>query len=349
MAFRPTLTLGLTAALATGCPPVIDDDDDDVDDYAPLTEFRDAAPGYLEELAVPIVDCTQRSDTGWPAFDGCIDWHSHVHGTYSLLTLTRLLGDPAYAAVADDILLPDDVAAELALLQDGTLDSYELPYGFAWFLALARERERAGDLDLAPLAEEIAGRLEDDFGALSPAAWDTRVRAPDYDNAAWALLNLHAHHRFTGDDDGAAWVEQLVRDELVPRSNLCPLTSVDLNVLDFFPPCLQHARAVVEILPDGEAADWLDEHLPADLVATPLTDIASAHPGGLNFSRAWGLWSLYKATGDTDFADLYIDHVATHVALPEYWADDYFSYSHWVPQFGVYAIALSWGDGELVP
>jgi len=27
--------------------------------------------------------------------------------------------------------------------------------------------------------------------------------------------------------------------------------------------------------------------------------------------------------------------------LPEHWRDDYSKHAHWVPQFGIYAIALS--------
>jgi hypothetical protein len=39
---------------------------------------------------------------------------------------------------------------------------------------------------------------------------------------------------------------------------------------------------------------------------------------------------------------LYIDHVQTHIEQPEYWAEDYYAFSHGVPQLGVYAIARSY-------
>ena len=121
------------------------------------------------------------------------------------------------------------------------------------------------------------------------------------------------------------------------------------NISEFFPPCLHLARAIVEILPQDEAAAWIEEWVPEVLVLEPLTEFPNAHPGGLNFSRSWGLWSLYRATGDQQFSDSYIEHIDTHMAQPAYWAENYLSYSHWVPQFGVYGIALSWDDGELVP
>jgi hypothetical protein len=30
------------------------------------------------------------------------------------------------------------------------------------------------------------------------------------------------------------------------------------------------------------------------------------------------------------------------MAQPPYWAEDYYSHSHWIAQFGVHAIWLSW-------
>ncbi|MEE8125090.1 MAG: hypothetical protein V3T42_04685, partial [Nitrospirales bacterium] len=62
---------------------------------------------------------------------------------------------------------------------------------------------------------------------------------------------------------------------------------------------------------------------------------------GLNFSRAWGLWTLFQSTGHQAYRDMYVNHILTHMALPQYWRDDYQKHSHWVPQFGIYAIALS--------
>ena len=66
------------------------------------------------------------------------------------------------------------------------------------------------------------------------------------------------------------------------------------------------------------------------------------HVAGLNFSRAWGLWALWEASGDTHYRDLYVEHVWRHVAQPSYWAEDYWAHSHWIAQFGVHAIWLSW-------
>jgi len=340
--------LAALGVLLAGCPstPPSDDPNDDPPNPA-LDAFFEDRLGHLEDLGVPIVACTTQDDTAWPVFDGCYDWHSAVHGVFALLALHRMTGDPLYAEVADELLNPDDVADELAMVSNGQLEFSEIPYGYAWFLALARERDRGGDTDLMPLAEVVADALNAYLD--SPPIWQYALDAPQYDNPSWAALNLWQHYRHVGDDGGAARVEGWIRDEAVPRSDQCLVQDDAEHVSEFFPPCLHLARAIVEILPQAEADAWIDEFLPAELVLEPLTELPNAHPAGLNFSRAWGLWSLYRATGEIQFSDLYVDHVEIHMGQPEYWAENYLSYSHWVPQFGVYAIALSWDDGELVP
>ena len=99
---------------------------------------------------------------------------------------------------------------------------------------------------------------------------------------------------------------------------------------------------VLTVLPEEDAEAWLDANLPEGLDLEPLVTMGSAHQGGLNFSRSWGLWALWQATGDRHYRDLYREHIETHMAMPEYWAQDYYSFAHWVPQFGVYGIAASY-------
>jgi hypothetical protein len=68
------------------------------------------------------------------------------------------------------------------------------------------------------------------------------------------------------------------------------------------------------------------------------------HVAGLNFSRTWGLWSIWEATGILAYRDLYRAHIDKEMAQPQYWNARYGNYSHWVAQFGVYGLALSFAD-----
>ncbi len=318
------------------------DSDTDADSDPDWQAFLDAREGWLEDLADPIVSCVPRRDTSNPAFHGCIDWHSAVHGTWALHALTALTGDDAYLAVADEVLDADSVQGELEQLRRGSLASVEVPYGYAWFLVLARARQEAGRTDLEPLAEVAAVDLLDHLWSLSPSTLEAHLQDDDYQNLSWEILNLHQYAVATGDDALAEELEDWARDWILYRSDLCPLEDSLANTADFFPPCLHLALLVTSILPQDEVDDWLDEHLPDELPLEPLDSIAYAHQGGLNFSRSWGLWALWRATGDRGWRVRYQDHIETHMAMPEYWAHDYYSYSHWVPQFGVYGIALSY-------
>ena len=122
-------------------------------------KFADGRKAALTALAQPILTCVARTDTAEPAFHGCIDWHSAVHGTWALLALSRLTSDPSYEQATVPILQPALLAQELSNLQARGV-GFEVPYGYAWFLVLAGERARSNKTDLAPLAQHVAGLLD---------------------------------------------------------------------------------------------------------------------------------------------------------------------------------------------
>jgi hypothetical protein len=304
--------------------------------------FVDAREGYLRALAEPIRACVARNDSTEPAFHGCYDWHSAVHGTWALHAISRLTGDPAYAADADAVLDPTSINAELLRLQTTGI-TYELPYGYAWFLVLARERTRAGRDDLRPHAAAVSDGLAAYLAGLDPAEIAAGAVAGDYDNLSWAVVNLHAQALADGDAGRAAAMEGFARDHLLPRDE-CTLALERDQTAEFFPPCLHRLLALVRVLPADEAAAWLAGFVPDEVVLAPLTMPTTAHSAGLDFSRAWGLHALWRETGDPAHLHLYLDHVETWMARPAYWAMDYDNYAHWVAQFGVYAIAASFED-----
>jgi len=76
---------------------------------------------------------------------------------------------------------------------------------------------------------------------------------------------------------------------------------------------------------------------PASLPA-PVSTATSAHLNGLNFSRAWGLWHVFAATGNVAYRDAYAAHVLASYRRRESWDGDYRAVRHWVAQFGMLAI-----------
>lgn len=307
-------------------------------------EFLDAREDHLRALGVPILACIAKQDTQHPVFNGCIDWHSAVHATYALHAIFRHTGDVSYREAAEAKLTPAGLDAELTRVQQGLLPQ-EIPYGYAWFLTLARERELStGETDLVPLATEIRDQLRVWLLARSEAQIDQGVLADDYANLSWAALNLWQWAQWTDDAELATVIEDFVDAQLLDPvlDTACSFAQEETDADDFFPPCLHRARLLVSTLDTVARDTWLVAWLPLTPVLTPIEKPAGAHISGLNFSRAWGLWSLYQATTDPEYRDLYLDHMITHLNHPQYWAEDYNNYAHWVAQFGVYAISQTY-------
>lgn len=313
--------------------------DTDTAEPSAWSSFQENRPLAFAALGEPILECVARADTTDPVFDGCYDWHSAVHGHWALYVVSRQLGDPTWAEAAETSFTEEGLAAELGALEAGM--PWELPYGYAWFLALARERRAWGEDGLDPLAAVVAEDLEAWIDGLSPERARAAALADDYDNLSWTILALYQWGDATGDSARVAAAQDAARALLLPLDEACPLEAELTDTDNFFPACLLRVRTLVEVLPADETAAWLDGFLPAEYALAPVTEIVSPHESGLNFSRPWGLWSIWVATGDTRWRDLYLDHVVWHLAHPDYWARNYDSYSHWVPQFGVYALALT--------
>src|SRR5580765_8048234 len=84
-----------------------------------------------------------------PAFYGCFDWHSCVHGHWLLIRLSRLFPKAPFAsdarrAVAQS-LTPANIAQEVKYLNTDGRTSFERPYGLAWLLQLAAELKEWDD------------------------------------------------------------------------------------------------------------------------------------------------------------------------------------------------------------
>src|SRR5437763_11645022 len=124
-----------------------------------------------------------------PAFYGCYDWHSSVHGHWLLARLARTFPEAPFtpkarAALAESIT-PAHIAKEAAYLHAEGRASFERPYGLAWLLQLAAElRESDPSLyqTLRPLEDAANERLEAWLPKLSHP-----IRSGEHSQTAFAL------------------------------------------------------------------------------------------------------------------------------------------------------------------
>src|SRR6187549_2341308 len=86
-----------------------------------------------------------------PAFYGCYDWHSSVHGHWMLARLLRLFPSlaeaPQIRKALNDNLSAKNIAIEAAYFNRPDARAFERTYGWAWMLKLAEELGRSSAPD----------------------------------------------------------------------------------------------------------------------------------------------------------------------------------------------------------
>ncbi len=226
-----------------------------------------------------------------PAFYGCYDWHSSVHGHWLLARLARTLPDATFTPQArralKESLTAENIAQEAAYLRGEGRSSFERPYGLAWLLQLGAElRESDPELSatLHPLEQAANERLKTWLPKLSHP-----VRSGEHSQTAFALGLI-----IDSTDDSA--LAKLARDSarrFFIDDKSCPL-NYEPSGEDFLSPCLAEADVMRRVLSHKDFAAWLDRflpqmRLPKPEVVTDPSDPRLAHLDGLNLSRAWML------------------------------------------------------------
>jgi Protein of unknown function (DUF2891) len=301
---------------------------------APLAPLMAQKQTIASELARQVATCSARRDTQHPAFKGCVDWHSSVHGVWALVAYERATGDRQYAALVSSILEKGALAREREHLRQSP--HFEMPYGRSWFLRLAIDHHKlTGRDDLLPFADEVAISLRDYY----------RKRGIDrfsgaYDSASWSLINLidYARHRGRSDleAEAAGWAKTYFTD-------VDPRCAFDRENGEFMAVCTNWAALVSRVLDRDAYAQWLDRFIAVNGLPTPLTRQTSDHEFGLNFSRAWGLWDMYERSGRADVAKAYAEHFDAGFNPASNWRGSYMAVGHWVSQFGLFALQPLFG------
>jgi hypothetical protein len=275
-----------------------------------------------------------------PIFYGSFDWHSCVHGWWTLLTLRRLFPKmpeaSAIAELASDSFTPEKIRGELAYLDRPLSRGFERPYGWAWLLYLhleASRQEESWASELDPLARAFKERLGDYLQVLTYP-----IRVGTHFNTAFALvLSLEWAERF----------DPQLADAIRSRSlhwfgadRECQAWEPGGD--EFLSPALIEALCMARTHGD-EFPAWFRHFLPGVHQRQPATlfepaivsdrsDGKIAHLDGLNLSRAW----CWRELGYPGHAD---EHLAA--ALPHI-AGDYMG-EHWLASFALLALLTNGG------
>jgi hypothetical protein len=280
-----------------------------------------------------------------PIFFGSFDWHSCVHGWWTLLTLKRLFPEVSEAKaieqLADESFTTEKVGGELSYLERSLSRGFERPYGWAWLLYLHLEATRHDATwasKLEPLANAFAQRLRDYVQILTyPIRVGTHFNtsfalvlslewAEQFDTDLTELIRTRSLHWFGADRDCQAWE---------PGGD------------EFLSSALTEALCMARTHPQ-EFAAWFGHFLPGigqrqpaslfePAIVSDRSDGKIAHLDGLNLSRAWCWRSIAPLLADSD-CEIAKAAAEEHLsaAMPHL-AGDYMS-EHWLASFALLAL-----------
>jgi hypothetical protein len=288
-----------------------------------------------------------------PAFCGCYDWHSSVHGHWLLVRLLRKFPDASFAKGAREALkeslTAENLKAEAAYLRGEGRASFERPYGLAWLLQLSAELREWDD----PQAREMLANLKplEDAALERLTTWLPKLSHPirigEHNQTAFALGLILDYARGKDDERLAKLAADSARKFYLADKN-CPL-DYEPSGEDFLSPCLAEADAMRRVLTQTDFAKWFTQFLPqipktatADWLSVAISpdpsDPKLAHLDGLNLSRAWMLEGILSSLPADDprrpaLTSAAEAHRRAGLAAV---TGDHYEGGHWLGSFAVY-------------
>ncbi|HLK14785.1 MAG TPA: DUF2891 domain-containing protein [Fimbriimonadaceae bacterium] len=283
-----------------------------------------------------------------PAFYGCFDWHSSVHGHWMLVRLLRrfaLPEAPEIRALLADHLTAANLTAEAAYFELPGRRGFERTYGWAWLLKLAEELRDAGDPEMAEWAQNLRpleSAIVDRYLEFLPKA-TYPIRTGTHPNSAFGLSFAHDYATAVGHNElremAAGKARAWFGDDADYPAHLEP------GGADFFSPSLMEADLMRRMLSNEDFATWFGRFLPdldrlepllTPAVVSDRTDGQIAHLDGLNLSRAWCLRRIGMCLPEGErrtrllaAADMHAAEGVAHVVSGDYAGE------HWLASFAV--------------
>ena len=286
-----------------------------------------------------------------PIFYGCFDWHSSVHGYWSIVELMQkysaLDADGKVRKVLNAHITPENVAVELAFFNDSNNKNFERTYGWAWLFKLQESLSKWNDADaqrwkinLQPLVDLLVEHYKEYLPKLVYP-----IRAGQHDNSAFGLSLSLDYARSVGDSE----FENVILEHgkrLFYKDVSCDL-AYEPSGYDFLSPCLEEAYFMSKVLEGDIYRNWLKKFMPSlfakDFELKPAivkdrSDGKLVHLDGLNYSRAACLFGISQKVGElAHLRKIANEHI--NFSLPNLSAQDDYMGSHWLGTFALYALS----------
>lgn len=262
---------------------------------------------YPNKLSQLLIDSTeiQSPKVLHPAFYGCFDWHSSVHGHWSLVFLLNkfpnLENKEEIIKKLQINLSKENIQTEINYLNKTHEKSFERTYGWNWLLKLQLELETSNESfakelaqNLKPLSNLIIERYIEFLPKLLYP-----IRVGTHSNTAFGLTMAWDYAVYSKDENFQNSIKSNAK-RLFNSDKNCPM-SWEPSGTDFLSPCLEEMAIMERILPKNEFLKWLKDFAPQLFLknfnwevakVSDRTDGHLVHLDGLNFSRAWNFYHL---------------------------------------------------------
>lgn len=292
----------------------------------------------------------------FPAFFGCYDWHSSVHGHWVLVRLLKDFPEMQSAhrirRVLNKHLSVENLKREAEFFARDEQKTFERMYGWSWLLRLVMELDRWEDEDaarwrrnLTPLEQVLVKRVEDYLPLLS-----FPIRTGQHTDTGFALGQLLDYARAMEMKELEHTVVDRARD-FFSHDRAYPV-HYEPSGHDFFSSCWNEADLMRRVLDQRNFEDWLAKFVPelgtqltdgtiSPVSVSDVTDPKIVHLAGLNLNRAWCLRSVASALRDSHpLRQALIENSESHLAEGlSYINSGHYEGDHWLATFGLYAIA----------
>ncbi|MDA0195027.1 MAG: DUF2891 domain-containing protein [Bacteroidetes bacterium] len=284
-----------------------------------------------------------------PAFYGCFDWHSSLHGHWILVNLLRsypnLDNYDSILSKLESNITSENIAVEMDYFNNEHNKNYERTYGWVWLFKLAEAldqwihpRALTMSKNLQPLVDTLERKLIDFLPKLTYP-----IREGTHSNTAFALSFAIDYARSQSRPELEKIIIERAKEYYLMDIN-CPITW-EPGGFDFFSPCLQEASLMTKVLSKDEFLTWINQFMPGLLtspeklmqpaIVTDRSDGQLAHLDGLNFSRAWCLYEIGTPLDNQSLIQLANDHFK---ASYEQMGTGEYAGEHWLASFALYAL-----------
>jgi hypothetical protein len=270
----------------------------------PIKCLQQEYPNKLNQLLLDSTEI-QSPKALHPAFYGCFDWHSSVHGHWSLVYLLnrfpKLENKEEIIKKLKINLSEENIQVEIDYLNKAHEKSFERTYGWVWLLKLQLELETSNEPFAAALAENLKPLTEvliERYIEFLPKLLYP-IRVGTHSSTAFGLTMAWDYAVYSNNEKFKKSIADNAKRLFLADKN-CPM-NWEPSGTDFLSPCLEEMAIMQRILPKNEFLKWLKDFAPQLFSkdfnwevakVSDRTDGHLVHLDGLNFSRAWNFYFL---------------------------------------------------------